>query len=190
MRMIAFTIYSFAIISFAMADPLPQGKVLISTIYSFDIHYRQKLDIICIVCHQFLSNFFSWEIVSTICKERSVFFPQAQWWSCKSKHFAENLWQEQMMLCYSHSATLTNAVQLVDFNLQTQYKALMVMLLIAIRLISLEVVKLETAKILKLDQNQLLPEISPYPILTGSEESGSKLDHQMDPSSNALLMVG
>jgi len=26
MRMIAFTIYSFAIISFAMADPLPQGK--------------------------------------------------------------------------------------------------------------------------------------------------------------------
>ena len=42
MRMIAFTIYSFAIISFAMADPLPQGKVLISTIYSFDIHYRQN----------------------------------------------------------------------------------------------------------------------------------------------------
>ena len=42
MRMIAFTIYLFAIISFAMADPLPQGKVLISTIYSFDIHYRQN----------------------------------------------------------------------------------------------------------------------------------------------------
>ena len=38
--------------SFAMADPLPQGKkVLISTINSFDIHYRQKLGIICIVCY-------------------------------------------------------------------------------------------------------------------------------------------
>ena len=49
MRMIAFTIYSFAIMSFAMADPLPQGKVLISTIHSFDIHYRQKLGIICIL---------------------------------------------------------------------------------------------------------------------------------------------
>ena len=94
------------------------------------------------------------------------------------------------MLCYSHSATLTNAVQLVDFNLQTQYKALMVMLLIVICLISLEVVKLETAKILNLDQNQLLPEMSPCSIMTGSEESGSKLDHQMDPPSNALLMVG
>ena len=56
MRMIAFTIYSFAIISFAMADPLPQGKGLISTIHSFDIHYRQKLGIICIVCHLFPSN--------------------------------------------------------------------------------------------------------------------------------------
>ena len=66
----------------------------------------------------------------------------------------------------------------------------MVMLLIAIRLTSLEVVKLETANILNSDQNQLLLEKSPYPIMTGSEESGSKLDHQMDPSSNALLMVG
>ena len=95
-----------------------------------------------------------------------------------------------MMICYSHFATLANAVQLVDFNLQMQYKALMVMLLIAIRLISLEVVKLETAKVLNLDQNQLLPEKSPYPMMTGSEESGSKLDRQMIPSSNALLMVG
>ena len=94
------------------------------------------------------------------------------------------------MICYSHFATLTNAVQLVEFSLQMEDKALMILLLIAIRLISLEVVKLETAKILNLDQNQLLPEMSPYPILTGSEESGSKLDHQMDPSSNALLMVG
>ena len=51
MRMIAFTIFSFAIMSFAMADSLPQGKVLISTIHSFDIHYRQKLGIICIVCY-------------------------------------------------------------------------------------------------------------------------------------------
>ena len=32
MKMIAFTLYSFAIMSFAIADPLPQGKVLISTI--------------------------------------------------------------------------------------------------------------------------------------------------------------
>ena len=94
------------------------------------------------------------------------------------------------MICYSHFATLTNAVQLVEFSLQMEDKALMVMLLIAIRLISLEVVKLETANILNLDQNQRLPEMSPYPIMTGSEESGSKLDHQMIPSSNALLMVG
>ena len=94
------------------------------------------------------------------------------------------------MICYSHFATLTNAVQLVEFSLQMEDKALTVMLLIVIRLISLEVVKLETAKILNLDQNQLLPEMSPYPILTGSEESGLKLDHQMDPSSDALLMVG
>ena len=90
------------------------------------------------------------------------------------------------MICYSHFATLTNAVQLVEFSLQTEEQALM----IAICLISLEVVKLETAKILNLDQNQRLPEMSPYPIMTGSEESGSKLDHQMIPSSNALLMVG
>ena len=95
-----------------------------------------------------------------------------------------------MMICYSHFATLTNAVQLVEFSLQMEDKALTVMLLIVIRLISLEVVKLETAKILNLDQNQLLQERSPYPIMTGSEESGSKLDHLMDPSSNALLMVG
>ena len=94
------------------------------------------------------------------------------------------------MICYSHFATLTNAVQLVEFSLQMEDKALTVMLLIVIRLISLEVVKLETAKILNLDQNQLLQERSPYPIMTGSEESGSKLDHLMDPSSNALLMVG
>ena len=94
------------------------------------------------------------------------------------------------MICYSHFATLTNAVQLVEFSLQMEKKALMVLLLIAIRLMSLKVVKLETAKILNSDQNQLLPEMSPYPIMTGSEESGSKLDHQMDPSSNALLMVG
>ena len=94
------------------------------------------------------------------------------------------------MICYSHFATLTNAVQLVEFSLQMEDKALTVMLLIVIRLISLEVVKLKTAKILNLDQNQLLPEMSPYQIMTGSEESGSKLDHQMDPSSNALLMVG
>ena len=66
----------------------------------------------------------------------------------------------------------------------------MVMLLNAIHLISLEVVKLETAKILNSDQNQSLPEKSPYTVMTGSEESGSKLGHQMDPSSNALLMVG
>ena len=92
-----------------------------------------------------------------------------------------------MMICYSHFATLTNAVQLVEFSLQMEK---MVLLLIAIRLISLEVVKSETAKILNSDQNQLLPEMSPYPILTGIEESGSKLDHRMDPSSNALLMVG
>ena len=94
------------------------------------------------------------------------------------------------MICYSHFATLTNAVQMVEFSLQMEDKALMVMLLIAICLISLEVVKLETAKILNLDQNQLLPEMSPCSIMTGSEESGSKLDHQMDPPSNALLMVG
>ena len=94
------------------------------------------------------------------------------------------------MICYSHFATLTNAVQLVEFSLQMEKKTLMVLLLIAIRLMSLKVVKLETAKILNSDQNQLLPEMSPYPILMGSEESGSKLDHQMDPSSNALLMVG
>ena len=94
------------------------------------------------------------------------------------------------MICYSHFATLTNAVQLVEFSLQMEKKALMVLLLIAIRLMSLKVVKLETAKILNSDQNQLLPEMSPYPIMTGSEESGSKLDHQMIPSSNALLMVG
>ena len=95
-----------------------------------------------------------------------------------------------MMICYLHFVTLTNAVQLVEFSLQMEDKALMVMLLIAICLISLEVVKLETAKILNLDQNQLLSEMSLYQILTGSEESGSKLDRQMDPSSNALLMVG
>ena len=94
------------------------------------------------------------------------------------------------MICYSHFATLTNAVQLVEFSLQMEKKALMVLLLIAIRLMSLKVVKLETAKILNSDQNQLLPEMSPYPILMGSEESGSKLDHRMDPSSNVLLMVG
>ena len=94
------------------------------------------------------------------------------------------------MICYSHFATLTNAVQLVEFSLQMEDKALMVMLLIAIRLISLEVVKLEIAKILNLDQNQLLLEMSPYPRIMGSEESGSKLDYQIDPSSNALLMVG
>ena len=94
------------------------------------------------------------------------------------------------MICYSHFATLTNAVQVVGFSLKMEDKTLMVMQLIAIRLISLEVVKLETAKILNLDQNQLLPEMSPCSIMTGSEESGSKLDHQMDPSSNALLMVG
>ena len=98
--------------------------------------------------------------------------------------------QEQVVIWYSHFATLTNAVQLVEFSLQMEDKDLIIMLLIAIRLISLEVVKLETAKILNSDQNQLLPERSPYPIMTGSEESGSKLDHQMDPSSNALLMVG
>ena len=94
------------------------------------------------------------------------------------------------MICYSHFATLTNAVQMVEFSLQMEDKALMLMLLIAIRLISLEVLKLETAKISNWDQNQLLTEMSPYPIMTGSEESGSKLDHQMAPSSNALLMVG
>ena len=94
------------------------------------------------------------------------------------------------MSCHSHFATLANVVQLVEFNLQMEDKALMILLLIVIRLISLEVVKLETAKILNLDQNQLLWEMSPYQILTGSEESGSKLDHQMNPSSNALLMVG
>ena len=94
------------------------------------------------------------------------------------------------MICYSHFATLTNAVQMVEFSLQMEDKALMVMLLIAICLRSLEVVKLETAKILNLNQNQLLLQMSPYPILMGSEESGSKLDHQMEPSSNALLMVG
>ena len=87
------------------------------------------------------------------------------------------------MICHSHFATLTNAVQLVEFSLQMEVE-------IAICLISLEVVKLETAKILNSDQNQLLLEILPYPELTGSEEIGSKLDHQMDPSSNALLMVG
>ena len=94
------------------------------------------------------------------------------------------------MICHSHFATLANAAQLMKFSLQMEDKALMVMLLIAIRLISLEVVKLETAKVLNLDQNQLLPEKSPYPMMTGSEESGSKLDRQMDLSSNALLMVG
>ena len=81
--------------------------------------------------------------------------------------------QEQMMIWYSHFATLTNAVQVVEFSLQMEEEALIVWLLIAIRLISLEVVKLETAKILNLDQNQLLSEMSPYQILTGSEESGS-----------------
>ena len=91
--------------------------------------------------------------------------------------------EEQEVICHSHFATLTNAVQLVEFSLQMEME-------IAICLISLEVVKLETAKILNSDQNQLLLEMSPYPIMTGSEESGSKLDHQMDPSSNALLMVG
>ena len=95
-----------------------------------------------------------------------------------------------MMICFSHFATLTNAVQLVEFSLQMEDKALMFLMMIAICLISLEVVKLETAKILNLDQNQLLTERSPYPILTGSEERGSKLDHLMNPSSNALLMVG
>ena len=95
------------------------------------------------------------------------------------------------MLCYSHFATLANAVQLEEFSLQMEdMMEDMNMLLIAIRLISLEVVKLETANILNLDQNQRLPEMSPYPIMTGSEESGSKLDRQMIPSSNALLMVG
>ena len=93
------------------------------------------------------------------------------------------------MICYSHFAPLTNAVQQAEFSLQ-MVETLMGLQLIAIRLISLEVVKLETANILNSDQNQLLPEMSPYPIMTGSEESGSKLDHQMDPSSNALLMVG
>ena len=97
------------------------------------------------------------------------------------------------MICYSHFATLTNAVQLVEFSLQMEREMeipIMIILLIAICLISLEVVKLETANILNSDQNQLLPEISPYLIMTGSEESGSRLVHQMDPSSNALLMVG
>ena len=91
------------------------------------------------------------------------------------------------MMCYSHFATLTNnAVQLVEFSLQMEDKAQTVILLIAICLMSLEAVKLETAKILNSDQNQLLLEKSPYLVLTGSEESGSKLDHHMDPSSNAL----
>ena len=97
------------------------------------------------------------------------------------------------MICYSHFATLTNAVQLVEFSLQMEGEMEMppmIFLLIAICLISLEVVKSKTAKILNLDQNQLLPEMSPYPTMTRSEASGSKLDHQMDPSSNALLMVG
>ena len=94
------------------------------------------------------------------------------------------------MICHSHFATLANAVQLVEFSLDMEDKALMVMLLIAIRLIFLEVVKLETAMILNSDQNQLLPEKSTTPMLTFSEESGSKLGHQMDPFSNALLMVG
>ena len=48
------------------------------------------------------------------------------------------------MICYSHFATLTNAVELVEFSLQMENKALMVLLLIVIPLISLEVVKLET----------------------------------------------
>ena len=95
-----------------------------------------------------------------------------------------------MMICYSHFARLTDAAQQVEFSLQMVEESLMGLQLIAIRLISLEVVKLETANILNLDQNQRLPEMSPYPIMTGSEESGSKLDHQMIPSSNALLMVG
>ena len=94
------------------------------------------------------------------------------------------------MICHSHFATLANAVQLMEFSLQMEDKALMVMFLIAICLISLEVVKLETAMILNSDQNQLLPEKSPYPIMTGSEESGSNLEQLMDPYTNALLMVG
>ena len=93
------------------------------------------------------------------------------------------------MICYSHFATLANAVQLAEFSLQMEMKTLKVGLLIATCLISLEVVKLETAKILNSDQNQLLLEMSPAE-MTGSEERGSKLDHQMDPSTDALLMVG
>ena len=58
------------------------------------------------------------------------------------------------MICYSHFARLTDAVQQVEFSLQTAEKSLMGLQLIATRLISLEVVKSATANILNLDQNQ------------------------------------
>ena len=53
---------------------------------------------------------------------------------------------EQMIHFHSHFATLTNVVQLVKFSLQME-DTLATMQLIAIHLIFLEAVKLETAKI-------------------------------------------
>ena len=94
------------------------------------------------------------------------------------------------MICHSHFATLANAVRLVDLSLQTVEQALKVIQLIAMHLIYLKVKTLETAKILNSNQDQWSLEKSPCQILTGSEETGSKLDHLMDPSSTALLMVG
>ena len=59
-----------------------------------------------------------------------------------------------MMICYSHFARLTDAVQQAEFSLQMVEESLMGLQLIAIRLISMEVVKSATANILNLDQNQ------------------------------------
>ena len=58
------------------------------------------------------------------------------------------------MICYSHFARLTDAVQQAEFSLQMVEESLMGLQLIAIRLISMEVVKSATANILNLDQNQ------------------------------------
>ena len=121
------------------------------------------------------------------------FLPQAQWswWrSCKSKRFAGQKIQEQVISWILHFASLANAVQLVDLSLKMVKQALKVIQLLATYLIYLKVETLETANILNSNQDQQSPEMSLCQISTGSEEIGSKSDHLMDPSSTALSMVG